>query len=256
VNAELVAALKGPKMNQLNGRVVLITGASSGIGRATASLFAAQGARLVLVARRRERLAAVAAEAKALGGQAIIVAGDLREEATSVAAVAAAKEAFGRVDILIANAGTGNYKNLVETTVAEYDEIMDGNFKSSWLIARHTVPVMLAQKSGQILLVSSVAGVYGFAGEATYCAAKFAQMGFAQGLDAELQPHGIKVGTINPGGVKTEFAIGKGRTEEEVVASEMLEAVDVANAILFTCSQPASARIIELQMRPMSESSF
>jgi 3-oxoacyl-[acyl-carrier protein] reductase len=133
---------------------------------------------------------------------------------------------------------------------------MDGNFKSTWLIARHTVPVMIAQKSGQIVLVSSVAGLYGYAGEATYCAAKFAQMGFAQGLDSELRPHGIKVGTINPGGVKTEFAIGKGRTEQEVADSEMLEAIDVANAILFACSQPASARIIQVQIRPMSESIF
>jgi len=243
-------------MKQLNGKVVLITGASSGIGHATASLFAANGALLVLVARRRERLEALAAEAKALGSQAIVVAGDLREEATSLAAVAAAKEAFGRIDILIANAGTGSYKNLVDTTAAEYDEIMDGNFKSTWLIARHTVPVMIAQKSGQIVLVSSVAGLYGFAGEATYCAAKFAQMGFAQGLDSELRPHGIKVGTINPGGVKTEFAIGKGRTEQEVADSEMLEASDVANAILFACSQPASARIIQVQIRPMSETIF
>ena len=243
-------------MKQLNGKVVLITGASSGIGHATASLFAANGALLVLVARRRERLEALAAEAKALGSQAIVVAGDLREEATSLAAAAAAKEAFGRIDILIANAGTGSYKNLVDTTAAEYDEIMDGNFKSTWLIARHTVPVMIAQKSGQIVLVSSVAGLYGFAGEATYCAAKFAQMGFAQGLDSELRPHGIKVGTINPGGVKTEFAIGKGRTEQEVADSEMLEASDVANAILFACSQPASARIIQVQIRPMSETIF
>jgi 3-oxoacyl-[acyl-carrier protein] reductase len=243
-------------MNQLNGKVVLITGASSGIGYATASLLAAEGALLVLVARRRNRLEALAAEAQAYGSKAIIVAGDLREEATSLAAVTAATEAFGRIDILIANAGIGNYKDLVETTATEYDEIMDSNFKSTWLIARHTVPVMIAQKSGQIMLVSSVAGLYGFAGEATYCAAKFAQMGFAQGLDTELRPHGIKVGTINPGGVKTEFAIGKGRTGKEVADSEMLEAVDVANAILFACSQPALVRIIQLQMRPMSETIF
>ena len=243
-------------MNQLNGKVVLITGASSGIGYATASLLAAEGALLVLVARRRNRLEALAAEAQAYGSKAIIVAGDLREEATSLAAVTAATEAFGRIDILIANAGIGNYKGLVETTATEYDEIMDSNFKSTWLIARHTVPVMIAQKSGQIMLVSSVAGLYGFAGEATYCAAKFAQMGFAQGLDTELRPHGIKVGTINPGGVKTEFAIGKGRTGKEVADSEMLEAVDVANAILFACNQPALVRIIQLQMRPMSETIF
>lgn len=248
--------MNGAKMNQLNGNVVLITGASSGVGRATALLFAAKGARLILVARRRERLEAVTAEVNALGGQAVIVTGDLREEATSLEAVRAAKEAFGRIDILIANAGTGNYKNLVDTSAAEYDEIMDGNFKSTWLITRHTAPLMVAQKSGQIVMISSVAGTYGFAGEATYCAAKFAQMGFAQGLDNELRPHGIKVATVNPGGVKTEFAIGRGRTENEVASSEMLEAMDVANTILFVCSQPALARLTEVQMRPMCESVF
>jgi 3-oxoacyl-[acyl-carrier protein] reductase len=161
---------------------------------------------------------------------------------------------YGRIDILIANAGVGNYKNLVDTSVADYDAMMDGNMKSSWLITRHTVPVMIAQKEGQILLVSSMAGVYGFAGEATYCATKFAQVGFAQGLDKELRPHGIKVGTINPGGVKTEFALGKGRTEASVEASEMLEAADVAEAILFACTQPKLSRIIQIQMRTMAES--
>ncbi len=240
----------------LNGKVVVVTGASSGIGRATARRLAENGAQLVLVARRRERLDALAAEVAALGGKAVVVAGDLIEEATSLAAVRAAKDAFGRIDIVIANAGTGNYKNLVEMSAAEYDEIMDGNFKSSWLIVRHAVPVMIAQKSGQIILVSSVAGLYGFAGEATYCAAKFAQMGFAQGLDSELRPHGIKVGTINPGGVKTEFALGKGRSEQAVADSQMMAATDVANAILFACSQPVSTRVIQIQMRPMSESIF
>jgi 3-oxoacyl-[acyl-carrier protein] reductase len=131
---------------------------------------------------------------------------------------------------------------------------MDSNMKSSWLITRHTVPVMLKQRDGQILLVSSMAGVYGFAGEATYCATKFAQVGFAQGLDKELRPHGIKVGTINPGGVKTEFALGKGRTDEIIEESNWLEAEDVAQAILFACTQPKMSRIIQIQMRTMAES--
>src|SRR3974390_3254415 len=104
--------------------------------------------------------------------------------------------------------------------------MMDANMLSTFLFARHVVPVMIKQKSGLILMISSMAGVYGFAGEATYCATKFAQVGFAQGLDKELRPHGIKVGTINPGGVKTEFAIGKSRPEQGVADSKMLEAED------------------------------
>ncbi len=241
-------------MAKLKNKVALITGASAGIGQATARALAAEGAKLVLTARRRDRLEALAAEAKKLGGEAVFVTGDIREEETSKAAVAEAMKAYGRIDILVANAGVGNYKNLVDTSVAEYDEMMDGNMKSTWLITRHTAPVMIQQKEGQILLVSSMAGVYGFAGEATYCATKFAQVGFAQGLDKELRTHGIKVGTINPGGVKTEFALGKGRTEKGVADSDMLDADDVAQAILFACTQPKLSRIIQIQMRTMAES--
>lgn len=241
-------------MAKLTGKVALITGASAGIGRAAALALAGEGANLVITARRTERLEELAAEAVKLGVQVICVAGDMREEVTALAAVEAAKQAFGRIDILVANAGVGNYKNLVDTSLADYEEMMDGNVKSSWLIARHVTPVMIAQKDGLILFVSSMAGVYGFAGEATYCATKFAQVGFAQGLDKELRPHGIKVGTINPGGVKTEFAIGKGRTEKGVEASDMLEAEDVAAAILFAATQPKLSRIIQIQMRTMAES--
>jgi len=98
-----------------------------------------------------------------------------------------------------------------------------------------------------------MAGIYGFAGEAVYCATKFAQVGFAQALDKELRPYGIKVGVICPGGVKTEFALGKGRTEESVAQSGMLDPEDVAGAVLLACTQPAHSRIIEIQMRPMVE---
>jgi 3-oxoacyl-[acyl-carrier protein] reductase len=240
-------------MGKLTGKVALITGASAGIGRAAAMALASEGANLVITARRSERLDDVAAAVAKFGVKAVCVPGDMTEEATAKAAVEAAVNAFGRIDILIANAGVGNYKNLVDTSVAEYDAMMDGNMKSSWIITRHTVPVMIAQKDGLILLVSSMAGVYGFAGEATYCATKFAQVGFAQALDKELLPHGIKVGTVNPGGVKTEFAIGKGRTEAGVDASGMLAAEDVAAAILFAATQPKLARIIQIQMRPMEE---
>src|SRR2546429_8479533 len=120
-------------------------------------------------------------------------------------------------------------------------------------LPRHTVPLMIEQRSGMILMISSMAGIYGFAGEAVYCATKFAQVGFAQALDKELHPHGIKVGVICPGGVKTEFALGKGRTAEGVAQSGMLDPEDVAEAVLLACTQPAHARIIEIQMRPMVE---
>ncbi len=214
--------------NKLKGKSVLITGASSGIGAACVRALAAEGADILLTARRRERLEALAGEIRAMGSKAEIVIGDARDEETARRAVDAALKSFGRLDILVNNAGVGNYKNLTDTNADEYDEMMDSNMRSTFCFTRHAVPVMIRQKSGTLLMISSMAGKYGFAGEAVYCATKFAQVGFAQGLDKELRPHGIRVGVICPGGVKTEFAIGKGRTEEGVARSGMLEPEDVA----------------------------
>jgi len=131
--------------------------------------------------------------------------------------------------------------------------MMDSNVRSTFLFTRHAVPVMIEHGSGTILMISSMAGIYGFPGEAVYCATKFAQVGFAQALDKELRPHGIKVGVICPGGVKTEFALGKGRTEESVANSAMLDPNDVAEAVLLACAQAPGSRIIEIQMRTMAE---
>ena len=238
---------------RLQNKVAVVTGASAGIGQACARTLMREGAGLVLTARRRDRLELLAAEAKQLGLEAVIVTGDAREEKTARHTAEEAMQEFGRIDILINNAGVGNYKNLVDTSAEEYAEMMDSNMRSTFLFSRYVVPVMIKQKSGIVLMISSMAGVYGFAGEAAYCATKFAQVGFAQGLDKELRTHGIKVGTINPGGVKTEFALGKGRTEKSVAESGMLEAQDVAEAVLFACTQPAGSRIIQIQMRTMAE---
>ena len=237
---------------KLSGKVALITGASAGIGQACARVLAAEGAQLILTARRRERLEALAAEVGA--SKATIVTGDARDEETARQTIGVAKETFGRLDILINNTGVGNYKNLVDTTTEEYDEMMDVNVRSTFLFTRYAVPLMLSQGSGIILMISSMAGIYGFGGEAVYCMTKFAQVGFAQALDKELRPSGIKVGVICPGGVKTEFALGKGRTEERVAQSEMLDAEDVASAVLLACTQSAKSRIIQIQMCTMAES--
>lgn len=239
---------------RLSGKMAIVTGGSAGIGEATARALGAEGADLVITARRGDRLDALANELRATGIQVHTVVGDARDETTAEQCAAVALGARGRIDILINNAGVGNYKNLVDTSADEYDEMMDSNMRSTFLFARHAVPAMLKQKGGTILMISSMAGVYGFAGEAVYCSTKFAQVGFAQGLDRELRPHGIKVGVICPGGVKTEFGIGRGRTVESVAASSMLEASDVAGAVLLACTQSAGARIIEIQMRTMSES--
>jgi 3-oxoacyl-[acyl-carrier protein] reductase len=237
----------------LAGRAALITGASSGIGLAVARAFLDAGADIAVVARREERLADLRREAEDAGRRCVVVEGDVREEATAERAVQAVLDAFGTLDILVNNAGIGIYKLLVETSAADFDAMMDTNMRSTFLFARHAAPVMLRQRFGTIINVASMAGVMGFPNEAVYCATKFAQVGFTQALDRELRPHGIKVGAVCPGGVKTEFAIGTGRTEEGVAASDMLDAEDVARAVLLMATQSPGSRIMEIRMRPMVE---
>lgn len=239
---------------KLSGKVAIVTGASAGIGRASAIALAAEGAKVVITARRQERLEALASEINAMNTKAYIVVGDANDETTAKRCLETAMNEAGRIDILLNNTGMGNYKNLADTSLEEYDQLMDTNMRTTFIFTRQVVPQMLLQKQGTILMISSMAGLYGFANQAVYCATKFAQVGFAQSLDKELRPSGIKVGVICPGGVKTEFAIGTGRTEDSVAQSTMLEATDVAEAVLLACTQAPGSRIIEIQMRTMSES--
>src|SRR5215469_14127585 len=129
----------------LQNKVAVITGASAGIGQACARSLMREGASLVLTARRRERLDQLVAEAKQLGAKAVSVVGDAREEETARRTSEDAVKAFGRIDILINNAGVGNYKNLVDTSADDYDEMMDSNVRSTFLFSQHVVPVMIQQ---------------------------------------------------------------------------------------------------------------
>jgi 3-oxoacyl-[acyl-carrier protein] reductase len=235
----------------LLGKVAIITGASSGVGRATALVLARSGASVVLVARREARLRAVVEEIQAFGGQAAWLSGDVTQESAARAAAELALGQFSQIDVLINNAGIGLYKTLGETTASDFEELMATNVRSGFLFAREVAPGMLERGQGTILFVSSVAGMQGAANESVYSATKFAQVGLAQSLDAELRPRGIKVGVICPGGVKTDFAIGRGRTQEFVDTSRMMDPGEVAEAILFFCIQPPNVRIPHMVVRHM-----
>ncbi len=237
----------------LAGKVALITGASAGIGQAIARTFMAAGAHVVVVARRAERLDALAQLAAEHHVQSRSVVGDVRDPATATAAVQRAVEDFGQLDIVVNNAGIGRYGPFAETSVDDYEAMMDTNMRSTYLFTHAAVPQLLKQGTGTIIIVSSQAGVTGFPNETLYCASKFAQVGFAEALERELRPRGIRVGLLLPGGVKTEFAIGTGRTVEGVAASGMLEADDVAAAALLMATMPPHGRIMAVHMRPMNE---
>jgi NAD(P)-dependent dehydrogenase (short-subunit alcohol dehydrogenase family) len=237
----------------LAGRTALVTGASSGVGRATALAFAREGIRVVVTARRADKLDSLVREIAGLGGKAVAVPGDAAEPSTAKAAVAKCIHMFGRLDFLINNAGQGAYKQPIDTSVDDYDALMAANMRSSFIFSREAAPYLIAQRSGTMVFISSVAGLHGTGNEAVYSATKFAQVGFAQALDDELRPFGIKVCILCPGGIKTEFALGRGRTDEGVRASTMMESTDVAEAILFLCAQPANVRILQTTIRNMGE---
>ena len=192
-------------------------------------------------------------ECRSAGAEAVYYTGDATDEKTAEACVKLAVDSFGQIDILINNAGIGRYTPLLESTLEDYDLVMNTNVRSAFAFTKYTVPEMLKRSSGQIIMVSSAAGVYGYPNETIYSASKFALRGMAQALDKEFRSRGIKSCAFCPGAGITEFAIGHGRTEEQMAASGMLLPEDVANALLFICTQSERSRIMEIRMRAMNE---
>jgi NADP-dependent 3-hydroxy acid dehydrogenase YdfG len=240
-------------LEDIKGQVAVITGASRGIGRAAALAFAREGVNVVATARTQSELDALTLECEALGVKALGVSADATDPDAVANVRDRAYETFGKVDILVNNAGVGRYGPMIENTVEDYEWMMDTNVKSTFLFSRAFVPGLIEQKSGAVIIVSSQAGVAGFPNEAVYCATKHAQVGFAHSLDGELRPHNIKVSIIAPGGVRTTFAFGTGRTEDMPELEGMIEADSVADAIVFAARQPAKTRTLMIGMRPMSE---
>ncbi|MEP7289319.1 MAG: SDR family oxidoreductase [Chloroflexota bacterium] len=241
------------RLDTLKGKVALITGASRGIGRATALALAKEGTHVVVTARKADELGSLVKECEALGVKALAVPADATNEADVLRVKAEALKAFPQVDILVNNAGVGKYALVGEHTAADYDWLMNSNMRSTFLFTHAFLPEMIARKSGAVIIVSSQAGVRGFPGEAIYCATKFAQVGFAQALDGEVREHNIKVSVIAPGGVYTHFALGTGRTKGDPILDKMLDAEDVADAIVFAAAQPIKSRVMMIGMRTMNE---
>ena len=235
-------------MGKLSGKTAIITGASSGFGRGTAYAFAAEGCNLVLTARRTERLEEAVRKCEELGAKAVFYAGDAREEKTAVHTVQLAMETFGRIDILVNNAGIGRVLPITETTMADYDLIMDSNVRSAFAFTKYTVPEMLKQKDGQIILVSSVTGVRGHADETAYTCSKFALRGLGQALDRELLDKGIKTCVFCPHAGVTEFEIGYGREAESWAKTGFLTPEDVGQALLGVCTQTSNCHVAELRL--------
>lgn len=224
----------------LAGSVVAITGATAGIGAAAANQLVEAGAKVVLGGRREERLQEAVAR---LGvDNAVGVVMDVRSSADCKRLVETAVSTFGRLDTIVPNAGIGLYGDILDNSDDEVERMMHTNYDGTVWAIRAAVPALLEAGGGDIVIVSSVAGLRGGGDEAVYAGTKFAQVGLAGALDRELRAKGIRVTAICPAGTATEFAIGTGRVENDPRFADWLTADDVAHAIVTVLQQPRSVR--------------
>lgn len=240
------------------GKVVVITGASSGLGEATARRLSAAGANVVLGARRVERIQALAAELAKAGGKALALATDVTQAEQVKNLVDAAVKQYGRVDVILNNAGLMPHSPLERLKIADWDRMIDVNLKGVMYGIAAVLPHMIKQKSGHIIFVSSVAGHKVRPGSAVYAATKTGVRVIAEGLRQEVKPHNIRTTVISPGALATELA--DNITEPDIqkavrdfTAAHALEADAFARAVVFAMSQPDNMDVNEILFRPTSQ---
>ncbi|EQM71473.1 SDR family oxidoreductase [Pseudomonas solani] len=238
----------------INGKVIVITGASSGLGEATARHLAALGASVVLGARRVDRLDALVSEITAAGGKAVAFATDVTDAAQVRALVQGGIDAFGRIDVLVNNAGLMAIAPLAETPVEEWDRMIDINIKGVLYGIAAALPVFQQQRSGQFINVASVAGHKVFSpGGTVYSGTKFAVRAISDGLRHEVGGD-IRVTVISPGAVDSELKLGSSHEESRQALGEFyklaIPAESVARAIAYAVEQPAEVDISEVVLRP------
>lgn len=242
--------------NGVTGKVVVITGASSGIGEATARMLARHGARLVVGARRIERLAALVSEIRAAGGPAEYQAVDVTRREQVEALVNLARRTYGRVDVMVNNAGLMPLSPLAQLKVDEWERMIDVNIKGVLYGIAAALPIMREQKSGHFINVSSLAGHRVLPTAAVYSGTKFAVRAITEGLRQEVAPD-IRVTVISPGAVESELAetISDAETRRWVdqFRAMAIPADAIARAILFAIEQPENVDVSEIIVRPTAE---
>ena len=244
----------------LKGKIVFITGASSGIGAATARAFAAEGARLLLAARRAEKLATVAAEALQRGAEAIHTINlDVRDRKAVEQAISALPTEWAPIDILVNNAGLSRgLEKLYKGSIDDWEEMLDTNVKGLLYVTRAVVPGMVERGRGHIINLGSTAGEITYPGGAVYCATKAAERAINDGLREDVLGTPIRVTSVDPGMVETEFSVVRFHGDSERASNvykgiQPLTPEDVADAIVWAASRPAHVNIARVVLTPVHQ---
>jgi 3-oxoacyl-[acyl-carrier protein] reductase len=232
---------------RLSGQIALVTGAGRGIGRAIAHSLASEGAQVVLVSRTLSELERVQKEIKSAGGIADVISSDITKAQEIGKLFAEIKSRFGRLDILINNAGIGKFVSVKELKVEDFDAMWNLNMRGLFLCTQQAIPFMESQKSGIIVNISSLAGKNAFVNGAGYAATKWALMGFSKCLLLEERQYNIRVVTVCPGSVDTAFSAHEEGSNRK---DKILSPQDVAETVLSAILMPARAMVSEIDIRP------
>jgi 3-oxoacyl-[acyl-carrier protein] reductase len=233
-------------MNLKDG-VALVTGASRGIGRAIAEALAAEGMRLVLNGRTPAGLEATAAALRALGAQVDAVAGDVGDEEVAARLVETALLRFGRLDVLVNNAGIGHHGPLEKMAAADFDRVCRTNLRGPFLLMRAAIPALRRGGGGSLVTIASLAGVNPVPQRAVYAATKWALIGLSRSVLQEVRRDGIRVLILEPGSTLTEFGHDAAKMEH---AEKLVRPEDVASILVAALKLPARATVSEIEIRP------
>jgi NADP-dependent 3-hydroxy acid dehydrogenase YdfG len=240
-------------MKRLEGQVAVVTGASRGIGPAIAGVLAAEGASVVLAARDEGELLQVAERIGGLGGTTMIVRTDVSIEEQVVGLMAQTLDGYGKIDLLVNNAGVGVFGPLVDSTAEHWDWVMNTTLKGAYLCAREALKAMLPRQDGLIINVGSDLSYRTSENCGVYGTAKYGVGALTEVINKECRTRGIRCTGLYPGMIDTHFA---GSEMGAAHKQDWLKAEDLANAVLYIASQPKHVRIDEIRMHPMTQDQF